>query len=439
MNTPIVDFAARYAEQNTLRLHMPGHKGKGNFAERFDLTEIEGADVLYHAQGIIHQSEENAAFLFGAAKTVYSTEGSSLAIRAMLYLAKLCGKGNRIFAARNAHKTFITAAAVLDLDVHWLFSEAQETFHTCRITAQGLENALKKAAQPPLAVYVTSPDYLGNIAEISSLAEVCHRYGTLLLVDNAHGAYLRFLDRHPISLGADLCCDSAHKTLPVLTGGAYLHISKTAPKLFCEQAEIAMSIFASTSPSYLILQSLDAANRYLSEGYCEALAAFCQNVAELKQRLLRRGYALFGAEPLKLTLAPKSYGYTGAELAEILQEKGIVCEFSDPDFLVMMLTPQITAAELVRLENALLSVEKRAPIEQIAPCAPKAEPCIGLKNALFSASCELPIEQCGGKILASPTVTCPPAIPIVVCGERITDAAIACMKYYGIQTCRVIE
>ena len=102
-------------------------------------------------------------------------------------------------------------------------------------------------------MYVTSPDYLGGMQDVAALAEVCHRYGTLLAVDNAHGAYLRFLrpSRHPLDLGADLCCDSAHKTLSVLTGGAYLHIARTAPTSLAENAKEALALFGSTSPSYL--------------------------------------------------------------------------------------------------------------------------------------------------------------------------------------------
>ena len=127
-----------------------------------------------------------------------------------------------------------------------------------------------------------------------------------------------------MALGADLCCDSAHKTLPVLTGGGYLHVSETAPGFFMEQAANALSLFASTSPSYLILQSLDRANLYLAEGYSESLENFCQQVHKLKKRLIQRGYTLLGDEPLKITIAPKSYGYTGIQLAEILQKQGLV-------------------------------------------------------------------------------------------------------------------
>lgn len=440
MKTPIVDFARQYAESDALRLHMPGHKGHGFLGvEALDLTEIEGADVLYHAKGIIRESEENAASIFGTKKTVYSTEGSSLCIRAMLYLtalyAKTHGRSLKILAGRNAHKTFMTAAALLHIDVDWLFSEQSQSIVSCNISAVELEKILSHSA--PAAVYLTTPDYLGNLVDIRTIAEVCHRHGVLLLVDNAHGAYLKFFGQHPMDLGADLCCDSAHKTLPVLTGGAYLHIGKSAPELFCAQVELAMSIFASTSPSYLILQSLDAENYRLSEGYQERLIAFADEISELKQSL--QAYRFVGDEPLKLTISAKSYGYTGEELAKLLQKKNIFCEFADPDFLVMMLTPEVGIGGLARLKNALLSVEQKEAIRQTPPPLPRAVVRLSMHEALFSPSLELPVSLCLGKILAAPSITCPPAVPILVCGEQIDEAAVECMAYYGIDTCRVID
>ena len=445
MDTPICDFAKQYADRDTLRLHMPGHKGIGGEAERLDLTEIDGADVLYHSQGIIRASEENAASLFGTAKTVYSTEGSPLGIRARLYLAMLYGKQQgrspKLLAGRNAHKTFMTGAALLDLEVQWLAPQEKESILSCKITPENLEEALSATEDKPIGVYLTNPDYLGNMIDIGSLAEICHRHGVLLLVDNAHGAYLRFLPRslHPMDLGADLCCDSAHKTLPVLTGGAYLHISKTAPTFFREHAELAMSLFASTSPSYLILESLDRANRYLATDYAAKLAFFSHEVTHMKMRLQTKGFDLIGNEALKLTVAPKSYGYTGSELAAHLEKESIICEFSDPDYVVMMLTPEPGIDALNKLEAVLLSTEKRDPIRNRAPAISPTDQKLSMREALFSPSEELPLGACRGRILASASITCPPAIPILICGEEITVEAIACMEYYGITACRVVD
>ena len=170
---------------------MPGHKGQSLLGmESWDITEIDGADDLFHPEGIIRESEENASRLFGC-RTLYSTEGASLSIRAMLYLAhqhaRHQGKSPKILAGRNAHRSFLSAAVLLDLDVVWLSPAKNESYLSCAPKAEEIEAILSQPAAPT-AVYLTSPDYLGGCADISAIAEVCHRYGAWLLVDNAHGA-----------------------------------------------------------------------------------------------------------------------------------------------------------------------------------------------------------------------------------------------------------
>ncbi len=476
METPICDFVKEYANENKLRLHMPGHKGHAHLGfESLDITEIPGADVLYKSgntdtkvNGIIARSEANATSLFGTSKTLYSTEGSSLAIRAMLYLTKIYGQTKDgketdaaderiwVLAGRNAHKTFMTASALLDIDVTWLVPGTDETEQSgqqnllaCSITPELLEKTLSNMEQAktqhnsqpkPTAVYVTSPDYLGNVLDIEGLAKVCHEHYVLLLVDNAHGAYLHFLkdSKHPIALGADMCCDSAHKTLPVLTGGAYLHISKDAPELLVNQAEQAMSIFASTSPSYLIMQSLDFANRYLADGYKEHLAEFADKTKKTKEKLTQHGFDIIGDEPLKLTIAPKSYGYTGDEMADLLAQQNIISEFSDPDFVVMMLTPEIAADDLNRLADILAAVPKKPPVQTSPPKLPTPRRALSVREAVFAPSTTVMASTALGKILASASVSCPPAIPILMCGEVIDDDAIRCFEYYGINEIKIV-
>ena len=444
MNTPICDFVQAYTRRETLRLHMPGHKGTPFLGvEHMDITEIDGADSLYEADGIIEQSEANAGKQFGC-KTFYSTEGSSQCIRAMLYLirlyAKQTGRTPLIAAGRNAHKTFLTAAALLDLDVHWLYPRNNASYLSCDLTTEELDVYLETAVEKPIAVYITSPDYLGNIAEIHDLAAVCHKHGVLLAVDNAHGAYLKFLPHslHPVDLGADFCCDSAHKTLPVLTGGAYLHLSAEMDTLVGAQAKNALMLFGSTSPSYLILQSLDAANIYLAD-YPQKLNAFLPSVQHLKAQLQKKGYRLYGNEPLKLTICAKAYGYTGTALAEELRLHNMEPEFADRDHLVMMLTPEITVEALRQIEQVLCGIPQRNALAEDAPKFICGEQCLKIRDAMLSASETLPTAQCLGRILSIPSVGCPPAVPILVCGEKIDEHALTCFAYYGITSCCVVK
>ena len=443
MKTPICDFVSDYIKNDPLRLHMPGHKGKGFLGvEDRDITEIDGADVLYHESGILDESQKNATYLFGSGLTLYSTEGSTLCIRAMLTLvlmyAKAKGKRPIVVAGRNAHKSFLTGCALLDIDPVWI---GESNLLSSNISAENLKDFFDSVDEIPTAVYITSPDYLGNISDIASLSKVCHKYGSLLLVDNAHGAYLRFLSesKHPLSLGADLVCDSAHKTLPVLTGGAYLHISCDTDSFFCDNAKQSLALFASTSPSYLILQSLDACNKYLDEGYKDILNSFAVKVEKLKNDIKSMGFALIGDEPLKITVFSKPFGYLGTEIADILQKKNIFCEFSDPDYLVMMLTPELTDENLDKIREAFSEIEKKEPIKCTALECECGEKVLTPKNALLSPSETLPIGECVGRILAKPSVICPPAIPIAICGEKLTKEHIKAFKYYGIEFISVIK
>ena len=438
MNTPVADFVQRYAKAGTARLHMPGHKGRCFLGcEPWDITEIHGADALYEAEGILAESEQNAAALFGSQRTCYSTEGSSQCIRAMLYLAVAASGSHTVVAARNVHRAFVSAAALLDLEIRWLWPEESRSLCGCPISPAQLEETLHSLPEPPAAVYLTSPDYLGGMAQIPALAQVCHQHGTLLLVDNAHGAYLRFLQPslHPLDLGADLCCDSAHKTLPVLTGGAYLHLSPTAPAQLAPLAKSALGLFGSTSPSYLTLASLDLCNRYLAEGYPQRLAEAVERLAELRERLTAAGWRVEPSDPLRVTVAAPR-GVTGQELAGQLRRQGAECEYADRDFLVLMTTPENTPEELAQAAAAL----GQCPGEANPPQLPLArgERACSIRQAAFAPRETVDAAHSLGRVCGLPTVGCPPAIPIAVSGERITPEALALFAYYGIEQVEVL-
>ena len=465
--TPIVDFVRRYAQSGTSRLHMPGHKGQSLLGfEPWDITEIKGADELYGADGIIAQSEANATRLFGTVHTYYSTEGSSQCIRAMLCLAlqaaPAAGQRPVLLAARNAHKALLYAAALLDFDIQWLWPAPQDAgaLCSCPVSAAKLTGALQGLAQQgkrPFGVYITSPDYLGGVQDIAALAEVCKDFCVPLLVDNAHGAYLRFLPQggqHPIALGAAMCCDSGHKTLPVVTGGAYLHLGKNAPVQDEAAVRNALALFGSTSPSYLILQSLDKCNQILSEGYPLRLLQCCGHLTRLRRELNEAaakhcpGPLALESEPLKVTLDAAVLGLSGTELAEKLRAAKIECEYADPRYLVLMFTPDNPPQDFERLSAAVLRIAKElaGPVTlpeetagEFAALERGLHRRCTIRQAVFAPQEQLPAEQAVGRICAMPTVSCPPAIPIVVSGEQITPAAAAWMKCYHVEEVSVIR
>ena len=442
MTTPIVDFVRRYAQSGTARLHMPGHKGQSLLGcEPWDITEIRGADELYEAEGIIAQSEANATRLFGTAHTYYSTEGSSQCIRAMLCLAMQgaprTGKRPVLLAARNAHKALLYAAALLDFDIRWLWPAPEDTgaLCSCPVTVQALSAALEELAgqgRTPFGVYLTSPDYLGGMQDIAALSAVCDAQGVPLLVDNAHGAYLRFLP-----------------------GGSR---RPKAPVQEESTVRNALALFGSTSPSYLILQSLDACNRLLSTDYPARLQDCCDRLAALRARLnalaAAQGTALPLAldgparEPMKLTLDAAALGLTGQALADYLRQNGMECEYADPRYLVLMFTPENPAEDMARLEAALAELCARGipPAEPPAEhreafcaLARQAEPRLTVRQAVFAPQGTIPAGSALGRVCALPTVSCPPAIPIVVSGEVIGPAALELFTAYGVETVSVVK
>lgn len=447
LDTPIIDFIKKYGASGSVRLHMPGHKGI-NFTgcEKRDITEISGADSLYEANGIILKSEMNASKLFGTKRTLYSTEGSSQCIRAMLFLAmlnsKIANKKPVIVAARNAHKTFITAAALLNFDIVWLYPENEEySLCRCDITKDTLEKTLNSLNEPPCAVYITSPDYLGGQADIEGFAETAHKHNTLLLVDNAHGAYLHFCEtrKHPMDHGADICCDSAHKTLPVLTGGAYLHIGRNTDDFLSDNARRAMSLFGSTSPSYLILQSLDYANRYIARDYSQKLTNTINRLDSLKLKLKETGFSAENSDPLKLTVNACKSGFSGIELSDILRKENIECEYADHDFSVMMFTPENKKEDFEKLLNTFKSISIKKPMKRESLYFSPLKRVCSVREAILSQSETISIEKAAGRVAAAPAVSCPPAVAIAVSGEEITENTIKIFKYYGIKTVEVIK
>lgn len=441
MKTPIVSFLRSYQEKSPVRMHMPGHKGAGILGfEGMDLTEIYGADELFEAEGIIKESEQNASSLFGC-PTYYSTQGSTLCIQTMCTIlcqdAKSKGKKPKILAGRNAHRSFIHAAALLDFEIEWLYGNSD--YLSCKIHAEDLEKAIIESL--PTAVYLTNPDYLGNLLDIQSLASVCKKHNVLLAIDNAHGAYLRFLEPslHPIDLGADLCCGSAHKTLPVLTGGAYLHLSDSLNQVWKNDVKHFMEYFSSTSPSYLIMASLDATNEVLDTTFKKSLSECIQRVDGLKNTLTQHGYTILFGEPMKITISTKEFGYTGNEIANLLMECDIYPEFYDSDYIVLMPSPYNTKDDLKRLETCLCGIDRKPILINKPPKLEQSKKAMNVRQALFSSSITLDVSKSLGQVCSSVTVSCPPAILPVIPGEVISESSIEVMKYYGIETVRVVK
>lgn len=462
MNTPLYDFAKEYRSKGISRLHMPGHKGigimnsdAGNYS--MDITEVEGADSLYHASGIIRESELNATAIFGSGRTYYSAEGSTHCIKSMVALAvrwkqmqtgKTVAGGFKILALRNVHKAFINACALLDVDAVWVYPDKENnSICECKVSNERIERIINETDNL-CALYMTSPDYLGNMYDVGEISKICHRHNILLLVDNAHGSYLKFLEKsaHPMDLGADMCSDSAHKTLPVLTGGAYLHISKSIYSDVADSVKDIMSLFGSTSPSYLIMESLDICNKYLANDMRRDLAETIIKVSDLKNHIRECGFKLVGDEPVKVTVHASAGGISGERLADMLRFYSAECEFADRDFVVLMFTAFNTDRDYERLIQAFdyaagmcgaAKEYNRQRTDNDSTHIPVRK--MTVREAVLSLQRRVNVDDAEGRICGMSVVSCPPAIPIIISGELVDEDMVRVLKYNGVEEINVVE
>ena len=432
MQKNLTNFLENYEKNNMLRMHMPAHKGKSFIqklapAYAWDITEIAGADSLFEATGILKQAEQQTAEIYQVPATCWSAGGSTLCIQAMLAQMKL--ENRMVISARTVHRAFLNSCILLDLPVKWVFPISGGIIGG-RYLLQDFEKALQEVNKPA-CIYITSPDYLGNIQDIAGLAKICQKYHAKLLVDNAHGAHLAFLEQnqHPIALGADLCCDSAHKTLSALTGGAFLHMKNPDNLNLIKQH---MQMFGSTSPSYLIMQSLESCTEWLATQGKQAIQVCIERVNKLKIKLAEK-YILIGNDSMHLTLR-----VNGVLMADIFRKKyKIECEYADKTCLVFLLSPVMTEEDFARLEFACMHCEI-IPAEPVPELPLPLEQVYSMRESALSPWELINLEQAEGRICAPVQVPCPPAVPIVISGERLNKNWIDIMKFYDLEKIAVM-
>lgn len=427
MNTPICDFLEKYTAENKLRLHMPGHKG-AEFPH--DITEIDGADSLFESDetgGIIAQSEMIAGKIFGAEKTLYSCGGSTLAIQTGLAMLKARGV-KTIAASRYSHRSLVSTAALLGLNIKWLYPKE---YLSADVTYDA--EALRGAD----ALFVTNIDYYGGTWRFV-------RPNIPVLIDNAHGAYLKFVDKrefgteylHPLELGFPLMsAESAHKTLPVLTGGAYLHFS--AGTDFSRAKEM-MAMFGSSSPSYMVLESLDRMNDYIASDI-RGVNRACESVKALKDRLITAGIPLLKSDPLRITIDARAWGCSGYDYAASMRASGVECEMADENRVVLLFSSTTTQEDCERAELGILFVPQGKPLPKVVYPVIKATADIPVGEALFKQQKMVAIENAGGEVCAGLRAPCPPGVPLVMPGEIIDHNIVDALKLYGVKRIAVID
>lgn len=427
MATPLYSALLRHRNKKTAPFHMPGHKNNPTALPadllRLDYTEIPDTGSLFDSTGPFPQAEALAAGLFATARTCLSAGGCTLCIQTMLRLA--LPRGGKLLCSRVIHRSAVNAMALLGLEPVWAMPDAV---------------AQAAASAPDIrAVYVTSPTYYGQILDIPAIAAACRERDIPLLVDNAHGAHLMFTKPklHPLAAGASMTADSAHKTLPVLTGGAWLQI---ADPHFADGAKQAMELFGSTSPSFPILASLDLCREWLQKNR-QAIPRLQRQVAEIRQLALSRGFTPppGQTDPVRLTLDTAAAGLPGTEAAALLRKAGVEPEYADSRYVILIPSPFNTEEDFTRLKDALLTLPTGRPMEPVPALPPFPPVRTTPREALLSPGESVELTDSVGKIAAEAACPCPPGIPIVMPGELITKEAAEFLRGYGFLRIKVLK
>ena len=440
MAKPLYDSLLALAKEHPLRLHMPGHKGEltGLFRDiaQIDFTEIPPTGNLYTGEGAIAEAEDLCAAYAGAGEALFFTCGSTQGIYTML--AAAVGARGHLILERGCHKSVYHAMALLDITPHDMYAPLiPGTGLTGPVDAALLAQTLD-ACPEAAAVFLTSPTYYGVITDLAPLAELCHRRGVSLLVDQAHGAHFPSvgLPAAPAQ-GADLAVVSTHKTWPAMGSSSILYVGKGSPFEKSALKHLA-TLFGTTSPSYPILASIDYARDAL-EG--ELGARYRETAARTAAfRTYLNEHEIFHAleptpdlslDPCRLTIDTLSRGIPGYQADLLLQKQNIYVEMSDERYIVLILTCCDGAETFSRLLAALTAMVQEHGLtseaaEESPP--PRAIPRMSIRAALFGPRETLPLIAAAGRISAEIVAPYPPGIPILVPGEEITQKHIAYLQ-----------
>ncbi len=354
---------------------MPGHKlGRGipaaflEHIEKLDLTEIPGTDNLHRPTGAIGEAQELAASAFGARKSFFLVNGCTVGLHAAM--AAVCRPGQRLIVGRDCHRSVINGMLLAGVTPVYVLPEYSGSFgiHT-GIPAEAVGKALE-AAPDAAGVLITRPSYYGICSNIREIADVAHSHGKPVIVDEAHGSHFRFCERLPSSAleaGADICIQSAHKTLPAFTQGAYLHVG--TERVDAERLERYLDMFQTTSPSYVIMAYLDIAREIMQKNGKALLEGLLDRIEANSRGIGQSGIRLMTAEDIpgfeldrtRITANVSALGITGYDAERLLRELyKIQVEMSDLNNIVCISTVSDDEETVRKLFEGLKGLEKAA-------------------------------------------------------------------------------
>lgn len=439
-DAPLYEQLSRQAARKAARFHMPGHKGRPilpglNHPFALDYTEIEGTGNLYAGDEPILSAERAAARYYGAADCLFLTGGSTQAL--MTAICAAVPAGGTLALDRNCHRAVTHALALLDLTPVFIRPRPLDMDGSLPglLDPAEAERALADAPEAA-ALLVTSPNYYGVLQDIPALAAVCRRRGVPLIVDAAHGAHLKATGLpSPIEQGADLAAVSAHKTLPALGQSALLLSSgRIAFGALLEAAPL----FGTSSPSYVLLASIDLARAWLEGEGAAAYARCAARVAALRREINRA--TVFSAlaedgraplDPCRLTVCCRGANVTGHELSHLLHaDFGVDAEMADRGHVVFICTGADTARDCARLMGALRDgrFARRDARDAVPPPFPPPARACSVRRAWFAPHREVPLGRAAGRVCARPLTPYPPGVPLVYPGERIRQVHVEFLR-----------
>jgi len=435
MEQPLFQRLKEY-NKTMLPMHMPGHKrnlalsGTDGYLTALcadcDITEIAGFDNLAEPEGLLLNLKKRGACLWKSKEAYPLVNGSTCGILAAIYAT--VPYGGKVIVARNCHKSVYNGLQIVNAEVTYLLPEQEPvTGGYGRITKEAVETALQKAPEAKLVI-VTSPTYEGICSDIKAICEAAHENGVPVLVDSAHGAHLGFggFLEGAVECGADLVVHSLHKTLPCLTQTAMLH--RNGNLVSGQALQNAINMFQTSSPSYLLLASIDGCIGLLEKQgeslfgeWLEALSEFYQG-ARLLQKL--RLFDDKGKDPGKLVIVTAGTDLSGPVLMEQLRkEYCIELEMAAERYGLAMTGTGDTKDSLTCLLKALFAIDKKCcKVPSRETVYPSLSPIRLSMGEAMGRNCEeLPIEEAVGRVAAEHLWAYPPGIPVVVAGEEITE------------------
>lgn len=423
----------KLSKNKKIPMHMPGHKRNTSLAPYLkrlgadlDITEISGFDNLHDPCGIILNSMQKAAKLRNAKAAFYLVNGSTAGI-----LAGICSvvsSADTVICARNCHKSVYNALEISGAKTVFVMPKIHsETGISGSIMPSDIENAIRKNPNAKLVI-LTSPTYEGVLSDIKEICKVSHKFGIPVLVDSAHGAHLGFSKVFPadaISLGADISVESLHKTLPSLTQTAVLYAN--GDLINCEKIKSKLSVFQSSSPSYLLLASIDSCvnllfkkGKKLFDSWDKHLSYFYKKAEGLKNlKLLKNNGEFFGLDKSKIVILTKN----GFRLNSELCKMGIECEMTSAEYVVAMTGMGDTKKTLSYFAACLLKIDKKSEKYENSKkrIIKLPEKALEIKDTEAKESEWVSVDESVGKISADYVFAYPPGIPIICPGEIISE------------------